>query len=93
MSRDFRLLKSSKKLYFQKNNNNNANIGQKSKKYLKKKSYSQSKYFPVPDIITQLNPYLNINFNNRIKDNKIALTPNNHSRILKEEYLLPEKEP
>ena len=70
----------------------------KSRKFLKKKSNSQKKYFPIPDIITQIKPYLNNlnSLNSLIKppnQHQVALTPNSHSRILTEELLLPKKSP
>ena len=70
----------------------------KSRKFLKKKSNSQKKYFPIPDIITQIKPYLNNlnNLNSLIKppnQHQVALTPNSHSRILAEELLLPKQSP
>ena len=51
------------------------------------------KYSPIPDIITQMKPYLN-NINNMINSqnpHQVSLTPNNHSKILTQEFLLPKK--
>ena len=90
MSKNFQVRPSSKNSYLSNK------IQSKSKKYLKKKSNSQSKYSPIPDIITQMKPYLNNfnNFNSLIRPpnpHQTALTPNNHSKIITEEYLLPKK--
>ena len=65
----------------------------KYKKFLKKKSKSQMKYSPIPDIITQMKPYINNinNFINSSNSNKASLTPNNHSQLLSNELLLPKK--
>ena len=85
MSKNFQLRPPSKKLYL----NNQA----KSKKFLKKKSNSQMKYAPIPDIITQMKPYLN-NINsilNPPNPHQVSLTPFNHSKILPNEFLLPKK--
>ena len=75
---------STKKLYL-----NNQN---KYKKGLKKKAKSQIKYSSIPDIMTQAKPYTNNidNIINQSDSHKTALTPNNHSKIIKE-LLLPEK--
>ena len=78
------IYQSDKKLYLSNQN--------KYKKELKKKSKSQIKYSSIPDIITQARPYMN-NIDkiiNQSDSHNIALTPNNHSKILKE-LLLPEK--
>ena len=85
MSKNFQLRPPSKKLYI--------NIQPKSKKFLKKKSNSQMKYAPIPDIITQMKPYLN-NINsilNPPNPHQVSLTPFNHSKILPNEFLLPKK--
>ena len=65
----------------------------KYKKFLKKKSKSQTKYSPMPDIITQIKPCIN-NINNLINSSdsyKASLTPNSHSKLLNNELLLPNK--
>ena len=65
----------------------------KYKKFLKKKSKSQMKYSPVPDIITQIKPCIN-NINNLINSSnsyKASLTPNSHSQLLNNDLLLPNK--
>ena len=85
MSKNFQLRPSSKKLYL--------NNQPKSKKFLKKKSNSQMKYASIPDIITQMKPYLN-NINsilNPPNPHQVSLTPFNHSKILPNEFLLPKK--
>ena len=85
MSKNFQLRPPSKKLYL--------NNQPKSKKFLKKKSNSQMKYAPIPDIITQMKPYLN-NINsilNPPNPHQVSLTPFNHSKILPNEFLLPKK--
>ena len=85
MSKNFQLRPPSKKLYI--------NNQPKSKKFLKKKSNSQMKYAPIPDIITQMKPYLN-NINsilNPPNPHQVSLTPFNHSKILPNEFLLPKK--
>ena len=75
---------SAKKLYLNDQN--------KYKKGLKKRAKSQIKYSLIPDIITHIKPYANNieNIINQSDSHKTALTPNNHSKILKE-LLLPEK--
>ena len=67
----------------------NQNITQKK---LKKKNNSQNKYFKTPDIITQIKPsYLN-NIIKPLIPHQPAFTPNNHSKLSKENaFLLPQK--
>ena len=92
MSQNFLKYPTTKKLYL-----NNKN---KYRKSLKKKSNSQAKYSRIPDIISQMKPIMNnlYNLDNLIKlstPHQLALTPNNHSKILNkdEELLLPKKSP
>ena len=79
MSQNFLKYPTTKKLYL-----NNKN---KYRKSLKKKSNSQAKYSRIPDIISQMKPIMNnlYNLDNLIKlstPHQLALTPNNHSKIL-----------
>ena len=57
MSKNLQNIPATKKLYI--------NNQFKYKKFLKKKSKSQMKYSPIPDIITQIKPCIN-NINNLI---------------------------
>jgi len=85
MSKNFQNIPATKKLYI--------NNQFKYKKFLKKKSKSQTKYSPMPDIITQIKPCIN-NINNLINSSdsyKASLTPNSHSKLLNNELLLPNK--
>ena len=85
MSKNLQNIPATKKLYI--------NNQFKYKKFLKKKSKSQMKYSPIPDIITQIKPCIN-NINNLIKSSnsyKASLTPNSHSQLLNNELLLPNK--
>ena len=87
MSKNFQNIPTTKKIYI--------NNQFKYKKFLKKKSKSQMKYSPIPDIITQMKPYINNinNFINSSNSNKGSLTPNSHSQLLNNELLLPKKSP
>ena len=85
MSKNLQNIPATKKLYI--------NNQFKYKKFLKKKSKSQMKYSPIPDIITQIKPCIN-NINNLINSSnsyKASLTPNNHSQLLNNDLLLPNK--
>ena len=85
MSKNFQNIPATKKLYI--------NNQFKYKKFLKKKSKSQTKYSPMSDIITQIKPCIN-NINNLINSSdsyKASLTPNSHSKLLNNELLLPNK--
>ena len=85
MSKNLQNIPATKKLYI--------NNQFKYKKFLKKKSKSQMKYSPIPDIITQIKPCIN-NINNLINSSnsyKASLTPNSHSQLLNNDLLLPNK--
>ena len=85
MSKIFPNRQLSKKLYL--------NNQSKTKKFLKKRSNSDKKYYPMPDLFTQMKPYLN-NINSIItRQNSLkgSLTSNNYSKILSSEFLLPKK--
>ena len=87
MSKIFPNHQLAKKLYL--------NNQSKSKKFLKKRSNSDKKYTPMPDLFTQMKPYLN-NINSIItRQNSLkgSLTSNNYSKILSSELLLPKKSP
>ena len=87
MSKIYQNRPPSKKLYL--------NNQSKSKKFLKKRSNSDKKYSPMPDLFTQMKPYLN-NINSIItRQNSLkgSLTSNNYSKILSSELLLPKKSP
>ena len=76
MSKNLQNIPATKKLYI--------NNQFKYKKFLKKKSKSQMKYSPIPDIITQIKPCIN-DINNLINSSnsyKASLTPNSHSQLL-----------
>ena len=83
MSKIFPNHQLAKKLYL--------NNQSKSKKFLKKRSNSDKKYTPIPDLFTQMKPYLNNinNIINRQNSLKGSLTSNNYSKILSSELLLP----
>ena len=87
MSKIFKNRPPSKKLYL--------NNQSKSKKFLKKRSNSDNKYSPKPNLFTQMKPYLD-NMNNIItRQNALkgSLTSNNYSKILTPELILPNKSP